>query len=154
MFFHDPAVKETWNSVDLAEDGRYLLRYRGMFDKTSIWLEDLRGTGEPVPLTTAMDANYSAQVAGDKLIIHTDWGAPRYRAMITTVDRPGREHWKELIPQSDEVLSYVSAILGVFCKRRTEQNKTLPQNWNGHCTSPRKQLASQQRRRLCGVRST
>ena len=108
----DDESKETWNGVGITEGGRWAVQYRSIFNKNALWLMDLEGGGEPVPMTTDMDAEYNLDVVDDTVIITTDWEAPRYRVMVTSVDEPEREHWKELIPQSDDTLSYVAPIAG------------------------------------------
>ena len=41
------------------------------------------------------------------MYIYTNYGAPRYRLMTATLDNPGMEHWKELVPQQKGVLTGV-----------------------------------------------
>jgi len=117
LVFHDPEVKEHWHGVSVSEGGRWAVQSRSLFNKGALWLRDLQSDAEPAPIVTDMDAKYSAQVVEadrgpDRILIRTDWEAPNYRLMVTSVDAPGREHWEELIPASDDVLTYVGAIGG------------------------------------------
>ena len=59
-----------------------------------------------------MDADYSIDVIDDRILITTDKDAPNYRVMSTSVETPGQEHWTELIPESKDKLSYISAVAG------------------------------------------
>ncbi|HCP44629.1 MAG TPA: hypothetical protein DIU15_01130, partial [Deltaproteobacteria bacterium] len=118
----DEEVKETWNGVYVSEDGKWAVRYRSLFNKTELWLHRLAagpppgvdsgeapwnpvGTDPGMPIATGMDAQYWATVVEDRLIVHTDWEAGNYRAFSTPLDRPGREHWTELVPESSDRLS-------------------------------------------------
>ena len=118
----DEEVKETWNGVGVSEDGKWAVRYRSLFNKTELWLHRLAagpppgvdsgeapwnpvGTDPGMPIATGMDAQYWATVVEDRLIVHTDWEAGNYRAFSTPLDRPGREHWTELVPESSDRLS-------------------------------------------------
>ncbi len=114
LFFHDPEVKEHFHVVGVSEDGRWLLRARYRFSKNGWWLQDLQDGGEPVPIATDMENDYRVEVIEDRLYIVTDWEAPNYRVMTTTVDRPGREHWEEFIPESGDKLNGLLPIAGQF----------------------------------------
>jgi prolyl oligopeptidase len=59
-----------------------------------------------------MDNEYSVDVVDDTILVHTDWEAPNYRVMATSVRNPGRDNWRELIPESEDVLSYIAPIGG------------------------------------------
>ncbi|MCA9091830.1 MAG: S9 family peptidase, partial [Planctomycetaceae bacterium] len=47
----------------------------------------------------------------------TDVEAPRKRVIAIDLRQPGREHWREIIPQSDDTLTGVSLIGGQFVAR-------------------------------------
>jgi prolyl oligopeptidase len=111
LVFSDEEVKETWHGVSVSEDGRYLVRYRGLFNKSALWIKDLEG-GDWQPIAPEMDARYGVDVVEDKLLITTDHDAPRYQVFITEVDQPGEEHWRPFIPEGEDVLSYISAVGG------------------------------------------
>lgn len=125
----DDEVKETWNGVSVSEDGKWAVRYRSIFNKNELWLHRLEerapsnksssggswnpmGSAPGTPIATGMDAQYWATVVSDRLIIHTDWEAPNYRAFSTPLEQPGREHWKELVPESKDKLSGLLPIDG------------------------------------------
>jgi oligopeptidase B len=46
---------------------------------------------------------YSVEHLGDRFYLLTNWKAENYRVMQTPVDRPGLEHWTEVIPHREEV---------------------------------------------------
>jgi oligopeptidase B len=47
---------------------------------------------------------YSVDHLGDAFYLRTNWEAENFRLMKTPVDRPGLEHWTELIPHRGDVL--------------------------------------------------
>ncbi|MCL4178573.1 MAG: S9 family peptidase [Verrucomicrobia bacterium] len=47
---------------------------------------------------------YSVEHLGDAFYLRTNWEAENYRLMKTPVDRPGLEHWTEVIPHRERVL--------------------------------------------------
>ncbi len=112
LFFHDPKVKEHYHDVSISEDGRWLTMSRVSFNASEIWLKDLQKKGDPVPMATGMDHNYQLDIVAGQIIITTDWDAPRYRVMTTTVDKPAKKHWRELIAQSEDRLKYCNPIAG------------------------------------------
>ncbi|MCP4655639.1 MAG: S9 family peptidase [bacterium] len=113
LFFSGTEVKEHFHGADVSEDGRWMVKSKlQMPDKSELWLADLESSGEPVPIVTGMDSENQAQVIDDQVIITTDWEAPNYRVMVASVDKPGRDDWQELIPESEDPLSYVSAVAG------------------------------------------
>ncbi len=73
------------------------------------------GTGEGIRLKRGdkwvtveptQDYNHSILgVADGKIYILTSYGAPLRRIMTADIDNPGRENWKELIAESDGVIS-------------------------------------------------
>lgn len=50
------------------------------------------------------DHEYSVSHFEDKLYITTNWEAKNFRLMETTVDKPGKENWKEVIAHREETL--------------------------------------------------
>jgi prolyl oligopeptidase len=91
--------------VGLSDDGRWLLInvFEG-WTKTEMFLQDLQAKTPPVELTTGKEFLYNADIYKGKLYITTNEDAPRYRVFVADVNNPKREHWKELIPQTDAVL--------------------------------------------------
>jgi len=111
VFYHDQ-VKEFWHGAGISEDGKYILFYRGMFNKTEIYYRKLDGDTSLIPIVTGMDARYSADIVEDKLIIWTDLNTPKGMVYITDVDKPGKKYWREFIPESEDNLSSIMAIAG------------------------------------------
>ena len=93
-------------SVGLSEDDRWLLItvFEG-WTKTEMYLQDLSTKQPPVEITTGKDCLYGADLFRGKLYITTNEDAPRFRVFVADAVNAKREQWKELIPQSDAVLT-------------------------------------------------
>jgi prolyl oligopeptidase len=93
--------------VDLSRDGRWLLLYEMHgWTRTDIYLRDRRDPkGTFQPLVVGNDARYGVDAWKDQLYITTNEGAPRFRVFKAPAKKPGREHWKEIVPErADAVL--------------------------------------------------
>jgi len=93
--------------VDLSEDGQYLLItvfYGSAGQKTEVYYQDVAKRGRIVPVVNDIDASFTGRVAGEHLFLHTNWDAPRGRIFRVDLKNPKREHWDEVIPESDAVI--------------------------------------------------
>ena len=78
-FFRDPAENELYfKRVDDAEPFR--------------------------PVAEKLGAITSGDLVDGRLFLRTDYEAPRFRICTTTVDKPGPEHWRDVIPQQAGVI--------------------------------------------------
>jgi len=87
----------------LSDDGRYLLihvLYGSAPKKTEIYVKDLRRDEGLLTVTKDLDARSYADFAGNTLVIQTNWNAPNDRVMSVPIANPGRENWKELVPEN------------------------------------------------------
>ncbi len=102
----------------VTDDGTTLVVHiwQGTEEKNRIYLEDLTQPGwDVVPLLDDFDAEYSLLGnEGSKFWFKTNLDAPRGRVIAIDLDQPEREHWAEVIPQSDNVLEDVSLVGGHF----------------------------------------
>ena len=112
VILKDDDTKEFFHGVGVSEDGRYLVQGRYSFNTSKIWIKDRESDADFVEMMPEMDANYEVYVAGQQLFILTDWDAPRYRIMTTTIDKPQREHWTEFVPQGEDIIRSMHAISG------------------------------------------
>jgi prolyl oligopeptidase len=96
----------------VTDDGRYLVvqNWKGSEPKSQVFFKDLRTRDAPVePLITGFDAEYDfVGSIEDTLYFLTDHEAPRRRVIAVDVHQPGREHWREVIAESDDVIETVS----------------------------------------------
>jgi prolyl oligopeptidase len=112
----------------LSDDGHYLLidvLHGSAAEKTELYLQDL-AAGTPVrPVVNDVTARFSADLAGDRLYIQTNWSAPNGRVFVTDLATPTREHWREVVPQSDAVIESVSAAAGRLFVNYTQNAHSL-----------------------------
>jgi prolyl oligopeptidase len=115
---------EDWPNVHLSNDGRWLLiNVAQGWAKSELFLMDLQKNTPPTRVSTGKNFLYRGEVYEGKLYITTNEDAPRYRVFVTDAGDYEREHWKELIPQSDAVLQGVS-VFGGKLYAQYEQNAT------------------------------
>jgi prolyl oligopeptidase len=110
----------TFDSV-VSHDGRYLFAIveKGTQERNLLYFKDL---GDPMapnvdagfqPIVDKFDAEY--KIAGsirNQLYIITDLGAPRYRIVQIDLSDPGRDHWKEIVPESKNLLEDAAVVGG------------------------------------------
>ncbi|MEM0896743.1 MAG: prolyl oligopeptidase family serine peptidase [Verrucomicrobiota bacterium] len=100
------------------DDGNYLLIYvrSGAGGKNAIFSRDLRKEGaEVVELLPDFDARYSVVGnEGSLFWIRTDLDAPRGRLIAIDLEKPARENWKSIIPESKDTLRSVRLVGGQF----------------------------------------
>lgn len=113
--YQNPAFPKRFYSASVSEDERALFLYEsGAGRGNNLFMQNLTKPGAPfVQLTTDFEYSYSpVEVIGDKIYIYTNYGAPKGRIMVADINRPKLSDWKELIPESQSVLSGVEVIGG------------------------------------------
>lgn len=94
---------EKFIGTSVSDDERYLLLhvYHGSAPKkVEIYLDDLRDDAPIRTVINDIDVKSSAEMAGDDLVIQTNWDAPNDRVMVVSAANPGRENWKEIVPEN------------------------------------------------------
>jgi prolyl oligopeptidase len=95
----------------LSDDGRHLLLHvlhGSSPTKTEIYVDDLTDAAGPRTVVSDLNFRSSAELAGDTLVIQTNWNAPNQRVMTVSLADPGRANWKEIVAENPK-----SAIQGV-----------------------------------------
>ena len=79
-----------------------------------LYMKNLRNSKSPfVKLTDNFDFEYNPEeVIGENIYIYTNYQAPKYRLMKTTIDKPELKYWTDVVPESENVLNGVSFIGG------------------------------------------
>ena len=120
--------------VDLSEDGRYLLIHvfhGSAAIKTEIYYQDL-ATHRPItPIVNDLDARFEGQLGGDRLFMHTNWKAPKGRIMAVDLASPGRDHWQEVIPESDFAIDSLTLAGGELVVNYLENASTRIKVFDG-----------------------
>jgi prolyl oligopeptidase len=89
---------------DLSEDGHYLtimVFYGAAADRTEVYFQDLQKNGPIRPLVNDIPARFIGAVGGDHVYLQTNWKAPKGRVLKVDLANPGRENWREIVPESD-----------------------------------------------------
>ncbi len=107
---------ETIMAAGLSEGGRYLLVqifHGASGDKTELFVQDL-SAGTPIqPIATDLDARFLGTFAGETLVILTNWQAPNSRILKVDLAHPGRDHWREIVPErKDAVIEAMTPACG------------------------------------------
>ncbi|HEX4456254.1 MAG TPA: prolyl oligopeptidase family serine peptidase [Kofleriaceae bacterium] len=105
---------ETFLGGGISRDGHWLFcTVQHGWNSSDVFFRDAHKPGPWQPLVTGVDANFSlVAVYKDKLYIHTNDGAPRYRIMVADPHKPDRAAWKELVPQSDATMETAGIVGG------------------------------------------
>jgi prolyl oligopeptidase len=137
LFYHrigtgqDRDVRVAWNPEEkewgflgqVTEDGRYLIVHvrLGTLTRNAIFYMDLDGWAGSdslpalVPLLAEFDASYDfVGNAEGQFWFRTDRDAPRGRLVAIDIASPERNHWREILPQSEAILESAHAIGGGF----------------------------------------
>jgi prolyl oligopeptidase len=108
-----------WPMVD--RDGHWLvLGYFTGTDSNDAWAVDLDRyfrTGEIVTeeIVVGERAMSTGTIVGDTFFMRTTVGAPNGRLVAVDLNRPGRDHWRELIPEREtSVLQSVNVARGLL----------------------------------------
>lgn len=106
LFYEDP-VKEAWTEPRLSPDGRWLLVHSWIgYKRTRLFLKDLHRPEEDWrTVVDGPEIKVEANMAGGRLFILTDHGAPNFRLMTADPADPGIEHWREFLPESRDALT-------------------------------------------------
>jgi prolyl oligopeptidase len=107
--------KEKIISAGLSEDGRYLIitvLYGSAAQKTELYYQDVAREGPVTPIVNDLDARFTGASAGDAFYMLTNWEAPNNRILRVDLTRPGREHWREIIPAGRHVIRGFSLVDG------------------------------------------
>jgi prolyl oligopeptidase len=96
---------QDWAGVAVSPNGRWLVvtEWQG-WSKSEMYIKDLRSGGDFIPVVEKVEALYNADVQNDRLYIMTNEGAPRYRVFQADPANPARKNWKEVIPETEDVL--------------------------------------------------
>ena len=95
----------------LSDDGRYLgivVLHGSAATKTQLYYKDLEKDGPIQTLVDDVEARFIPGIAGDYVLMQTNWDAPNGRILRVAVEQPARENWVEIIPESDAVIQGMS----------------------------------------------
>jgi prolyl oligopeptidase len=103
---------EDMPDLSLSPDGRWLvvMEHQG-WAKTEVYFKDLHGKDTAFqPLIEKVEAVCNVIARQDRLYVHTNLKAPRYRLFQVDPLKPARSDWREVIPEGVDVLDDIKAI--------------------------------------------
>jgi prolyl oligopeptidase len=105
---------DTMVEESISEDGRWLaiLVYRG-WSQNDVFVQDLKEGGPIRPIVVGVDATFGPVFAGDRLLMLTDYHAPRRR--VLEADPHGTrplDQWHEVIAEGDQPIEDFAASAG------------------------------------------
>ena len=119
VFGGTPEEKNRYVDGYVTDDQRFLVISGA--DATSgnkLFLKDLKN--EKAPLITILgdfsSDTYVIDTKGDKLYLYTNLNAPNGKVVVTDIKNPTPEHWKDLIPENENVLDVITAGGYIFAK--------------------------------------
>lgn len=100
----------------LSDDGRWLLMtvlYGAASSRNELYIKDISNDGPIRTIVKDVDFRSTADIAGDQLIIRTNWNAPNERVMIAPISDPTTANWRELVPENrNAAIQGVAAVGG------------------------------------------
>jgi prolyl oligopeptidase len=91
-------------SATVSENGRWLVirvAVGSSGDDTRIYLKDLEKNGPIVTVADTLRSSLEVEMAGDRMVILTNWRAPNRRILVADPRAPKPQDWKEIVPESD-----------------------------------------------------
>lgn len=117
LVYQRPDQKEWGFGGYVTEDGRYLVIFvwKGTHRENGLFYKDLEEGGEVVELLRDFDAGYGF-FGNDGPVFYflTDLDAPLSRVIAIDVRHPERSSWREVIPETRDVLREAHLVGGVF----------------------------------------
>ena len=114
--------------LSVSEDGHFLIItvWVGTDDRYRIVVKDLTEPyGLPFELISNFENEYSfIESDGKILYFQTNLDAPNRRVIAIDLQQPGREHWKEVIPQAENTLEGVGVVGNMFVCNYLKDAKT------------------------------
>ena len=107
LFYSNPAQPRYFHQVDLTEDEHYMFLFEsGQGAGSTLWIRDMQDPkGKFVQIAEDMDYQYMPiDVINDELYIFTNFDAPKGRVVKVSAKAPQMANWKDLIPETDDVL--------------------------------------------------
>ncbi len=105
--------KELGFYPEITDDGKYLILYAwfGTDDRNGIYFREADSNGDFTKLMEVGEAEYDLiDNIGSIFYFRTTLDAPRGRIIKINVDNPSRKNWKEIIPEGEDVIDFVSMV--------------------------------------------
>jgi prolyl oligopeptidase len=102
-------------AASLSDNGRWLLI--GVFvgssgDDTRYYLKNVESNGPIVTVADTLHCALNLDMAGDQLVIETNWRAPNHRVLVADPKQPQPAYWKEIVPEAKDAVIQSVALAG------------------------------------------
>ena len=128
LVYHRPDHPEWGYNATVTEDGKFVIItvWKGTDDNYRILYKDLNEPyGMPVELIDHFNDEYSiVGNDGSTLFFITNKNAPRRRLIGIDIRKPDEEHWREIIPQSENTLRSIDLVGNMFVASYLKDAKT------------------------------
>ncbi|UZR97003.1 prolyl oligopeptidase family serine peptidase [Chondrinema litorale] len=130
LVFGGEETPRRYIGAGLTEDERFLVITAA--ESTSgneLYIQDLsKPNSEIIPIVSNFEnEHYVVDSDGDKLMIFTNLDAPNNRVVSTSIDNPTPETWKDLIPETENVLSVSTAGGKIFASYLVDAKSEIKQ---------------------------
>jgi len=130
MVYDTPEHPKRLSDINVTRDEKiqYLTEYEASIGNSLYVRLNSDKKAEWKPVYTAFDKEF--QVVDDvdgRLLVMTNYKAPRYRLVSIDPQHPEETNWVETIPESDDVLSNVSVVGGKICASYMKDAHTVLQ---------------------------
>jgi len=115
VIYEDPAKPDRGFSAGTTEDERFLIIYFSEGTSNNGFLvKDLSDPNSKfISIVDDLNNNYGiVDNVDDKLLVLTDYKASNYKLILVDPKMPGRENWKDVIPETENVLQGVQILGG------------------------------------------
>ncbi len=110
VIFGDGYGPTSFINASRVADGRYFIfNVQHGWARNEVWLKDRR-SGRLIPIVVDADAHFDERYSDGEILLRTDLGAPNYRVVAVNPARPERNRWREIIPETENVLQSYTTI--------------------------------------------
>lgn len=118
LVYYRPDQPEWGYGGHVTEDGRYLIIHvwRGSEPKNRVMYRDLADPyAMPIDLIDEFENEFGfVGNDGPVFYFYTNYEAPKKRIIAIDIRKPGKEHWREIVPERDEPLEGVDLVANMF----------------------------------------
>jgi prolyl oligopeptidase len=105
--------RSQWIGAGVSENGKHLLlTVQHGWGRNEVFVRDLPAGGPIRTIVKDIDAHFRPAFAGDRLIVQTDWKAPRWRIVEVDLHDPAPERWREIVPEGADAIQGFAPIGG------------------------------------------
>ncbi len=97
--------------VDMVDDGKYFIyTVSHGWTRTEVHFQDIKNGGPVKTIIDDADARFYPRFLKGELFMRTNLDAPNNRLVSVNLSHPSQENWREVIPESEDVMQGFSLI--------------------------------------------